>query len=723
MAGTAVTQAPLPGLVPSGGGDCGVGALNNDLNPSELNDFRISVSIDRLNLHVRGQRQNDEAQEFFNLCLSLARGIDVAIAHHELPSRAQELPSLAKQVCQCKNSTFTGAIMVFMISVKSACQRGWFPDKDSEELQNLAKQMADNFGSASTLSSEPSCSHSVISTVMSRFYPKLKMGHVFVSLEVKPGFEAYLSDFQIPKNLKKTSPGDKIMLFVVQTDNIETSSCLVSPAKVNFFLNGKGVERRTCLFVDNGPQIPTAVTKLLKYGPNLFQAVGDFTGNYIIGVAIMSEQPNPDSSVLQDYEQQASPTVDSDSEIVEGPSRISLNCPISFTRIKTPVKGHSCKHMQVLKEAESDVSHITISPDGSWDPVMNSEDAAQKPEDTNLDTMEFQPTHSINAVDLTQTDDYMDCIATNETEDTKPSLNAAQNQSIAPPAILIESHTANTSNVNERNDSQAGDTFWTDVFLSTLDQQNIPSNIQNGSQFPNSNPVLTTSAQVTNFSDNNSALFTTSMPQVGPTTPREMPLQQYQFGNSNFTAEYGRMPWLPRNVTRVPTAVQALPAQVLSSVRQQRSARTLVFASSSPVGSPHQVSSPMLRAQENRTFTQQQMGHPVTNQMANLRIPQTSRSQSAATNFLQQQQSPVVTVPSYSVNPNHLRVAPVADIGSNYAATSSPPLVSTEGYNESWEPPVGRMRGALTGQAYTEAYNRFINQNQTNRVNRPSGMR
>ncbi|WJX11255.1 E4 SUMO-protein ligase pial1 [Trifolium repens] len=47
---------------------------------------------------------------------------------------------------------------------------------------------------------------------------------------------------------------------------------------------------------------------------------------------------------LPDYVQ---PAVEySDSDIVEGESRISLNCPISFTRIKTPVKGHSCKHFQ-----------------------------------------------------------------------------------------------------------------------------------------------------------------------------------------------------------------------------------------------------------------------------------------------------------------------------------------------------------------------------------------
>lgn len=29
---------------------------------------------------------------------------------------------------------------------------------------------------------------------------------------------------------------------------------------------------------DNGPQLPTNVTKLLKYGTNLLQAVGQFNG-------------------------------------------------------------------------------------------------------------------------------------------------------------------------------------------------------------------------------------------------------------------------------------------------------------------------------------------------------------------------------------------------------------------------------------------------------------
>nr|GMC98052.1 E4 SUMO-protein ligase PIAL2-like isoform X2 [Ipomoea batatas] len=86
---------------------------------------------------------------------------------------------------------------------------------------------------------------------------------------------------------------------------------------------------------------------MLKYGTNLLQAVGEFNGNYIVAVVFMSIKPTPDPATLLNYVQPTPASVDPDSEIIEGPSRISLNCPISFKRIKTPVKGQSCKHLQV----------------------------------------------------------------------------------------------------------------------------------------------------------------------------------------------------------------------------------------------------------------------------------------------------------------------------------------------------------------------------------------
>ncbi|KAF3585897.1 hypothetical protein F2Q69_00026123 [Brassica cretica] len=83
----------------------------------------------------------------------------------------------------------------------------------------------------------------------------------------------------------------------------------------------------------------------------------------------------------------------------EGPSRISLSCPISRKRIILPVKGHGCKHLQcfdyrnyiklntripswccplcyqyILEEVGSNVTDVAISPDGSWKVVTENDE-------------------------------------------------------------------------------------------------------------------------------------------------------------------------------------------------------------------------------------------------------------------------------------------------------------------------------------------------------------
>ncbi|CAK9172394.1 unnamed protein product [Ilex paraguariensis] len=58
--------------------------------------------------------------------------------------------------------------MVLMISVKNACQNGWFSDKDSKELLTLVNEMGSRFCSRSDINTEASNSLSVISTIMSR---------------------------------------------------------------------------------------------------------------------------------------------------------------------------------------------------------------------------------------------------------------------------------------------------------------------------------------------------------------------------------------------------------------------------------------------------------------------------------------------------------------------------------------------------------------------------
>ncbi|KAL8480199.1 hypothetical protein ACS0TY_026937 [Phlomoides rotata] len=150
----------------------------------------------------------------------------------------------------------------------------------------------------------------------------------------------------------------------------------------------------------------------------------------------MSELPNPDSASIQDYEH-APATVDADCEVTEGPSVISLNCPISMWRIKTPVKGRSCKHIKcfdfdnyveinstrpnwrcpscnkpasfsdirldqnmvkVLEKVNPNAMTIIFYPNGSWGPIIEIEDTVEKLEDI--------PSNNVqDVVNLTEDDD------------------------------------------------------------------------------------------------------------------------------------------------------------------------------------------------------------------------------------------------------------------------------------------------------------------------------
>ncbi|KAL2547653.1 uncharacterized protein Fot_09183 [Forsythia ovata] len=534
-------------------------------NQSDRISRRIHDVAGLLFVNICNAPNNDSAA-FFNLCISLARCIDFAIAHEEVPSKAGVLLSLLKKVCQCKNNNLLqAAIMVLMISAKNACQSGWFSDRDSEELRILFKEMRSNFCTVSNLITEPSSSVSIIPAIMSRFYPTMRMGHIFASLEIKPGYGAFMDDFRISKNT--ISSPDGIRLFVVQTDNMETSSCLISPPKVNFLMNGEGVERRMNVYADSGPKNPTDVTRMLICGSNLLQAVGEFNGNYIIAVAFVSVRSTPSGDALEHYVQPAPATIDS------GPSRISLNCPISLNRIKTPVKGHSCKHLQcfdfenyvsinsrrpswrcphcnlhtcftdiridqkmveVLKEVGKNVTKVIVSSDGSWNAVTEIDDN-EKMEDM--------------ASNLGQT--------------------ACENQSTTQ-NLVIDPQVANTNYIN-RNSVHVENDFtvgWgpnvsapqiTSVFGST------PNNFYSSSV---STDAITSAPYREAETLHANMHHATSGSQNLIPLPNTLPLQ-FQYGNPTVSSEHGRLLSTTEHVNRTPIAFQALPAQTPVPVLQQ----------------------------------------------------------------------------------------------------------------------------------------------------------
>ncbi|XP_072998838.1 uncharacterized protein [Typha latifolia] len=308
-----------------------------------VNSFRLGAVADRLSAYFHGSLALGNP-EFFQLCYALARGIDYALSCNDVPPMAHRIPALLKKVYQRRSdSSLQSALMVLFISAKSACTNGWFEASDSDEILGMAKELFSSFCMSTSSMTVVGNAFDTIAKIMSRFYPQLKLGLLVISFEVKHGYNILMTDFYIQRNIP---PDERIRLFVAQTDNLETSSCIISPSQVSFLVNGKAVERRTTISLDTGPQFPTDITKMLKYGTNIIQSIGYFNGNYIIAIAFMSKLNSFDAPILEDYVQPAVAEPASDAEIVEGPSRVSLNCPISFKRIKTPVRGHLCKHHQ-----------------------------------------------------------------------------------------------------------------------------------------------------------------------------------------------------------------------------------------------------------------------------------------------------------------------------------------------------------------------------------------
>ncbi|GAU45769.1 hypothetical protein TSUD_24330 [Trifolium subterraneum] len=250
----------------------------NTSSPSILNMHRITTIVDRFTKNFQQGNQCDSV-EFTKLCLSLSRGIDFAIANGQTPPpKANKLPWLIKQMNYQRKTDYVpsslACMMVLIISVKNACKFGWFNKKDSEEILAIVDDIGKMYCTMGNVITgfDSSCYSTVLSTIMEKYYPNMKLGPIIVSNQVNPGYGSSTFDFHITKN--NFQPDKKVWLLVAETDNIETSACLISPKEVNFLVNGQAVDMRTMPQMDRGPQMPTCVNGMLKFGTNLVQAVG-----------------------------------------------------------------------------------------------------------------------------------------------------------------------------------------------------------------------------------------------------------------------------------------------------------------------------------------------------------------------------------------------------------------------------------------------------------------
>eukprot|EP00252_Welwitschia_mirabilis_P011032 TRINITY_DN24805_c0_g1_i1.p1 TRINITY_DN24805_c0_g1~~TRINITY_DN24805_c0_g1_i1.p1 ORF type:complete len:936 (-),score=165.71 TRINITY_DN24805_c0_g1_i1:83-2890(-) len=397
---------------------------------------------------LRSGSSEIDAKEFFRVCVILAKCLDIAVAYNLIPASLNDLPHLVKQVHKRRDDEkLQPAIMVLMLSVKNACVNGWFLTADKNELLPMVKETMNCFTNVGEDKvPESSTAFPIISHVISRYYPRLKLNSIVLSFEAKAGYDCHVVDVR----MSRKPAAEKMCLFVARIDNLETSACLITPPQVSFVINGKGVDKRCIISMDTGPQMPTDISNLLKLGINLLQAVGDFNGHYLIAVISMSECPSAlPASKLPDYVAPPISVSGIDDEIIEGPSKISLNCPISYQRIVIPVKGSLCRHHQcfdyenfmeinsrrpswrcpycnghltsqdlridqmmlkVLKEVDESISDILIHKDGSWKAVTRDDDTINHSDMGNLvnssgamlnNAGRGNESHEIHIVDLT----------------------------------------------------------------------------------------------------------------------------------------------------------------------------------------------------------------------------------------------------------------------------------------------------------------------------------
>ncbi|XP_031474826.1 E4 SUMO-protein ligase PIAL2-like isoform X2 [Nymphaea colorata] len=615
------------------------------------------------------------------------------IANNQRPAKVHDLPQLVKKVYERKcDPSLQPAIMVLMFSIKNACRSGWFQQSDTDALLSLSDEISSRFTSKGNYTTDVNNVLPLITQVMSRFCPHLRVCHVIVSVEAKPGYNVLVTDFYIPRTLWTNSHG-RICLFVSQVENLETSSCITSPPQVNFLINGQGVEGRNKVSMEPGPQLPSDITGLLKVGINLLQAIGKFTGSYIIAIAVMATASTPDATLLKEYAQPAVSMLSSDDEIIEGPSRISLNCPISFQRIGTPVKGQNCKHIQcfdynnfmeinsrkpywrcphcnqptcwsdlridqnmlkVLTEVGRDVSDVLFSNDGSWKPCVEK--------DAHSDLLPpHSPQFSSNSsgvVDLTietesvvvngtglenlneKTIQYV-CTNSNglEAVDRKPS------QEILDSLVHTEIHSG-TSYVHPSAESiqSPDEQIMRDIWLRATSSNYasngsaVPAASLAASTVPQPNPTYSSGNLVSMPADAVGIMPTRQLVDTpGVYQPTLYPLQSISPG-IQVAAEDSSVhhPWIignaiteprrsliPRNVTRSPLAVQALPAQgqlqtALSRARSTLNANsTVANGPAAPSTGPLMTANPDVGTME---MEQHQLLRPQNNLLGGLEV-------------------------------------------------------------------------------------------------------
>nr|XP_009783338.1 PREDICTED: uncharacterized protein LOC104231953 [Nicotiana sylvestris] len=146
-------------------------------------------------------------------------------------------------------------------------------------------------------------------------------------------------------------------------------------------------------------------------------------------------------------------------------------------------------------------------------------------------------------------------------------------------SINVQNTTAviNPSEISQTGASYVADDFWPGIYLASLQTGGASEPARNNLLQP---PVLTDAISPALNPEGN-GLIPTSVLQSGLSSPNILQLQQFQFGNSSISNEYGRFPSASRDVNRTPVAVTAHMQTPVCQQRQQNIMNPLFHTSPS----------------------------------------------------------------------------------------------------------------------------------------------
>lgn len=214
--------------------------------------------------------------------------------------------------------------------------------------------------------------------------------------------------------------------------------------------------------------------------------------------SVVLKHPRISKKLTLEYIKKTMSEEDED-DLITTSTVLSLQCPISYTRMKYPAQSRSCKHLQcfdalwylhsqmqvptwqcpvcslsiplenlviseyvdeIIKNSNEEVEQVELSPDGSWKAFIEEETPASNHGNNNTNTNQPSPVkkeHSNNDMHNIPNEDHGEAVVISlDSSDDEDKMVTANETPELPPSILAPSHNSSRPTSNGHSEENSG---------------------------------------------------------------------------------------------------------------------------------------------------------------------------------------------------------------------------------------------------------------------------